>query len=185
MSVNAYCLFVTFLKKIELLALSSLLFVSPSILFYVLVRERGFCVWRALNTCFENRDQSRGKAQQKPSRAVDHRQSQIFGYGVSGRCIEEIFSSLPPRWGFLQLSECIWGFWGMSPGRWQGELISDCSMAVLWQVAHHYCWNSPPKLLNLWYGILSVYPTVGLCQQRFTSLPSVGTREAMIGYCRQ
>lgn len=43
----------------------------------------------------------------------------------------------------------------------------------------------PPKLLNLWYGILSVYPTVGLCQQRFTSLPSVGTREAMIGYCRQ
>lgn len=95
------------------------------------------------NTCFEKRDQSCGKAQQKPSRAADHKQSQIFGYGAAGRCIEDIFSSLLPRWGFLQLSECILGFWGRSPGRWRGEIHTPkglITMSLFSQAAHH-CWH--------------------------------------------
>lgn len=73
----------------------------------LLVYEWGFCVRRVLNTCFENRDQSCGKAQQKPSRAVDHRQSQIFGYGAVGRCTEEIFTPPPPPTPQMRISAAV------------------------------------------------------------------------------
>lgn len=129
--------------------------IAPSVFFFALVYQWGFYVSCVLNTCFENRDQSRGKAQQKPSRAMDHRQSQIFGYGTAGRCTGEIFSSLLPRWGFsaaVRMHLRVLGEWVQQVTGWDTYTKeADYNIPLLGQAAHHWChggkyhWTSSPR----------------------------------------